>query len=120
MLSEEKILEYMQIPDDQEVVFYEPAAMKKLFKSQQGRAAISFDGGRKGLFTWQTDTTPSRVGLLHMGAQIEDIYDIKVKRKTLSFSWGGALRFVFESEAKAHECCRALSSIKEQITEARA
>ena len=78
MLSEDKILEYMQIPDDQEVVFYEPAAMKKLLKSQQGRAAVSFDGDRKGRFAWQTDTTPSRVGLLHMDAQIEGIYDIKV------------------------------------------
>jgi len=56
---------------------------------------------------------------LHMDARIEDIYDIKVKRNTLSFSWGGALRFVFDTEARAHECCRVLTAIREQITEAK-
>lgn len=112
-----KTLEYMQIPDDHEILFYARAAMKKLLHRQEGHVVVSSDGRQAGRFTWQAN--PGAPGLLHLGANTRDVYRIQSKGKTLSFSSGRVYRFVFETEAQSRECCDILKSVQEEITKSR-
>ena len=111
MLSDEQMLNYMSISENDEILFNEWAEMKKFLRRSSGIAVIVRKQNGKGLFCWQSDSTKSWISLQQMGAETENIYSIMVKGCVVSFSWGGTYRFVFKSESKANECWRILNNI---------
>ena len=115
MLSEKEILEYMPIEKEDDILFNEWAAMKKIFDRISGRAVIVRKLDNDIRFCWGSDMTKTRTHFSGFSADVAEVSSITIKNRILKFSYGrDKYCFKFESPAEASECGQLLERFRKK------